>query len=128
MAGVPSVPRVARRAVLAAAGAGLLAALLVPARHARAAGGAVVAAGPVPVTGLVAGDAAAAAAVSDLIEVTSEKAVPNPGLSAITFPVTGRGLSVPADAHGTPTAAGPSGKAVFTAAPPLMWDSAPPRR
>jgi hypothetical protein len=62
--------------------------------------------------------------VSDVIEVTSASAAVNPDLAELTFPVSGTGLSVSADAQGNLTALDSSGDSVFTAAVPQMWDSA----
>jgi len=64
--------------------------------------------------------------VSDLIEVMSAAAAASPRLAKITFPVTGNGVTVTADAAGNVTAADSTGKAAFTAADPQMWDSAAP--
>lgn len=65
--------------------------------------------------------------VSELVEVMSAQAAANPALAKITFPVAASGLSVSADGQGDLTAFDGSGKAVFDAAAPQMWDSAGPQ-
>jgi hypothetical protein len=62
--------------------------------------------------------------VSDLVEVTSAAAAANPALARLTFPVGGSGLSVRAGRQGNLTASDASGRPVFDAAAPRMWDSA----
>ncbi len=62
--------------------------------------------------------------VSDVIEVTSASAAANPDLTQITFPTSGSGLAVTADAEGNLTASDSAGTPVFTAPAPQMWDSA----
>jgi hypothetical protein len=61
--------------------------------------------------------------VSELVEVTSAAAAANRKLARITFPVSGHGLAVTADARGELTAADAAGRAVFGAPAPRMWDS-----
>jgi Concanavalin A-like lectin/glucanases superfamily len=64
---------------------------------------------------------------SDVVVVTSARAAANPALRSLRLTVTAKGLVLSASKAGNLTAAaGRTAPPLFTAQPPLAWDSAPP--
>jgi hypothetical protein len=62
---------------------------------------------------------------SETLVVQNATAAANPGLATIVLSTTANGVAVSSDGTGNLTAADPTGRPVFTAPAPLMWDSAP---
>jgi hypothetical protein len=66
---------------------------------------------------------ASATGFSEVLVVKNRRAAANPALRVVTFRVSAKGLTVVATPGGGMVARDGSGRAVFTAPAPLMWDS-----
>ncbi|MGW6705583.1 ricin-type beta-trefoil lectin domain protein [Streptomyces sp. NPDC054956] len=61
--------------------------------------------------------------ISQILVVKSAEAAKNPKLAKLTMGLKGQGVAVSADEHGNLKAADASGRTVFRAPTPTMWDS-----